>query len=157
MSRNIGLNGKKMIEIRPYQSADEDGVVELWECVFPQAPAHNRPVDVIRTKLGVQPELFFVAADDDRIVGSAMSGFDGHRGWVYAVAVHPEFRRKGIGSLLMKKAESALRAIGCPKLNLQIRAENYPVQAFYESLGYHVEDRISMGKKLKREGSGPSA
>jgi ribosomal protein S18 acetylase RimI-like enzyme len=151
MSRNLRLNGKKMIEIRPYQSADQDGVVELWECVFPSAPAHNRPADVIRTKLGIQPELFFLAVDDDRIIGSAMSGFDGHRGWVYAVAVHPEFRRKGIGSQLMKKAESALRAMGCPKLNLQIRAENHPVQAFYESLGYHVEDRISMGKKLSEQ------
>jgi ribosomal protein S18 acetylase RimI-like enzyme len=98
--------------------------------------------------LGVQPGLFLVAADRGKVVGSAMAGFDGHRGWVYYVAVHPDYRRRGIGTSLMTKAESALKVIGCPKLNLQIRSDNHPVQAFYESLGYAVEERISMGKKL---------
>ena len=77
-----------------------------------------------------------------------MSGFDGHRGWVYYVAVHPDDRRRGIGSALMKRVEEALFEIGCPKLNLQIRADNVQVQSFYESLGYLVEERISMGKRL---------
>jgi hypothetical protein len=138
----------EMIEIRSYKPADEEEVVKLWECVFPDAPAHNDPGEDIRTKLQIQPELFFVAVVDSHIVGTAMSGFDGHRGWVYYVAVHPHFRRRGIGSSLMKKVESALTEIGCPKLNLQIRAENHHVKSFYESLDYDVEDRISMGKKL---------
>lgn len=139
-----------MIEIRPYQSADEDEIIGLWRLVFPNAPAHNDPANDIRMKLGIQPGLFFVAIVDDKIVGSAMAGFDGHRGWVYYVAVHPGFRRRGIGSALMSKVESALVDIGCPKLNLQIRTENHPVKAFYEALGYDVEDRISMGKLLTR-------
>lgn len=137
-----------MLEIRPYVSGDEDGVVKLWGLVFPDAPAHNIPRNDIRIKLGIQPELFFVAIADNQIVGSAMSGFDGHRGWIYYVAVHPDYRRRRIGSELMKKVESALVDIGCPKLNLQIRAGNHPVKSFYESLGYVVEDRISMGKRL---------
>lgn len=137
-----------MLEIRPYVSADEKDVINLWGLVFPDAPAHNIPGTDIRIKLGVQPELFFVAVVDKQIVGSAMSGFDGHRGWVYYVAVHPEYRRSGIGSALMNEVESALVDIGCPKLNLQIRAGNHPVKSFYESLGYLVEDRISMGKRL---------
>jgi ribosomal protein S18 acetylase RimI-like enzyme len=137
-----------MFDVRPYQSADEDELVRLWRLVFPDAPAHNDPRNDIRMKLSVQPELLFVAVVEDQIIGSAMSGFDGHRGWVYYVAVHPEYRRMGIGSALMKKVESAMTDIGCPKLNLQIRADNQQVQLFYESLGYDEEDRISMGKKL---------
>lgn len=137
-----------MIEIRPYMQTDVDRVIELWAVVFPNAPAHNDPLTDLQSKLGVQPELFFLAESDGRIVGTAMSGFDGHRGWVYYVAVHPEFRRRGIGTRLMKRVESSLTDTGCPKLNLQIRADNAAVQAFYESLGYLVEDRISMGKRL---------
>lgn len=137
-----------MIEIRPYKHTDEEEVIELWRTVFPDAPAHNDPTVDIYTKLNIQPELFYVAMSDGQLIGSAMSGFDGHRGWVYYVAVHPDYRRKGIGTDLMKKVETSLVEIGCPKLNLQIRADNVEVQAFYESLGYRVEDRISMGKRF---------
>ena len=137
-----------MIKIRPYKNSDEEAIIKLWRQVFPAAPAHNDPRADIRAKLDIQPELFFVANVGDKIVGSAMSGFDGHRGWVYYVAVHPDFRRQGIGSALMKHVETALGEIGCPKLNLQIRADNAQVQAFYESMGYCIEDRISMGKRL---------
>ena len=144
-----------MIAIRPFDTADEDDVVRLWDTVFPAAPAHNNPYNDIRMKLGVQPELFFLAVDGDHLVASAMAGFDGHRGWVYYVAVHPDYRRRGIGTALMKKVETALIELGCPKLNLQIRADNHQIQAFYESLGYAVEERISMGKKLQ-SGSAPS-
>ena len=136
------------MHIRSFESADLDEVIALWRLVFPDAPAHNDPLSDIQSKSKIQPEFFFVALEDDRVVGTAMSGYDGHRGWVYYVAVHPDHRRSGIGSALMRKVESALMGIGCPKLNLQIRADNEPVKAFYESLGYTVEDRISMGKKI---------
>jgi len=89
-----------------------------------------------------------VALLDDQIVGSAMAGFDGHRGWVYYLGVDPDYQRQGIGTLLMKRVESGLMGMGCPKLNLQIRANNIDVQRFYESLGYYAEDRLSMGKKF---------
>jgi ribosomal protein S18 acetylase RimI-like enzyme len=137
-----------MIELRPYELEDEEDVVGLWREVFPDSPAHNDPHRDIRLKLQVQPDLFFVAMDEGCLVGTAMAGFDGHRGWVYYVAVHPNHRRKGIGSALMKRVERGLSEMGCPKLNLQIRATNAEVQAFYESLGYQVEDRISMAKRL---------
>jgi ribosomal protein S18 acetylase RimI-like enzyme len=137
-----------MYRIRPYRSTDEDELVDLWRLVFPGAPAHNDPGNDIRMKMGIQPELFFVAIAGGKIVGSAMSGFDGHRGWVYYVAVHPDYRRRGIGSALMRQVESSLADFGCPKLNLQIRAGNEQVRLFYEALGYEVEDRLSMGKKL---------
>jgi ribosomal protein S18 acetylase RimI-like enzyme len=140
----------RKIHVRPYKHVDEEEVKALWMAVFPNAPSHNDPADDIRSKLKIQSELFFVAMTDGKVVGTAMSGFDGHRGWVYYVAVHPEYRRRGIGSALMKEVETALREIGCPKLNLQIRANNAEVQSFYESLGYDVEDRISMGRRLDK-------
>lgn len=77
-----------------------------------------------------------------------MSGYDGHRGWVYLVSVSQQHRRKGIGSALMKRAEENLKTLGCMKINLQILPENGTVQEFYRMLGYHTEDRISMGKQL---------
>ena len=77
-----------------------------------------------------------------------MAGYDGHRGWVYYLAVDPAYRRNGIGTALMKKAEGLFVQMGCPKLNLQIRADNSDLHAFYEKLGYIVEERISTGKKL---------
>jgi ribosomal protein S18 acetylase RimI-like enzyme len=141
-----------MMHIRSYESTDLDEVTALWRTVFPDTPAHNDPFTDIQSKMRIQPDLFFVAAEDGKIVGTAMSGYDGHRGWVYYVAVHPDYRRRGIGSALMRMVESTLMEIGCPKLNLQIRAENEPVKAFYEALGYTVEDRISMGKRLNRQG-----
>lgn len=137
-----------MAHVRTFHPQDESDLIRLWKTVFPAAPAHNDPHADIYIKLSQQPELFFVAVEGEQIVGSAMAGFDGHRGWVYYVAVHPDYRRRGIGTSLMNQVETALMVIGCPKLNLQIRADNQPVLAFYESLGYSVEERISMGKKL---------
>ncbi len=136
------------MNIRRYRQADESDVIELWREVFPSAPARNDPLKDIELKLTEQPELFLVAIVDGLLVGTAMAGFDGHRGWVYYVAVHSTYRRRGIGSALMGEVESTLSQNGCPKLNLQIRSSNADVQAFYESLGFEVEDRISMGKQL---------
>lgn len=123
-------------------------MVALWNTAFPDNPGHNEPRRNIRRKLGVQRELFLVATDGDRLVGTALAGDDGHRGWVYYVAVEPARRRRGIGALLMRRVEEDLARRGCPKLNLQVRATNQEVIAFYERLGYDVEDRVSMGKRL---------
>ncbi len=77
-----------------------------------------------------------------------MGGFDGHRGWVYYLAVALEHRRKGIARELMSALEARLLDYGCTKVNLQVRATNQDVVDFYLELGYAVEDRISMGKRL---------
>ncbi len=134
------------MEIRPYNETDEKEVAKLWREVFPGSPAWNDPVTDIRRKLKIQRELFVVAIIDSAIVGTAVAGYDGHRGWVYYVAVKPEYRRQGIGEALMRRVENDLKQIGCPKLNLQVRADNDAVVAFYEKLGYKIEPRVSMGK-----------
>ena len=142
------------MEIRPYTDTDEASVAKLWREVFPDAPSWNHPETDIRRKLAMQPELFVVATIDSKLVGTAMAGYDGHRGWVYYVAVSPKHRRQGIGTALMKKVERDLAELDCPKLNLQVRANNEEVVAFYKKLGYTVEERVSMGKHL--EGSSRS-
>jgi len=137
-----------MIKIRPYSDADRISVAELWREVFPDSSSWNHPETDIERKLAVQRNHFLVATLGADLVGTAMSGYDGHRGWVYYVAVSPEHRREGIGTALMKKVEECLAGAGCPKLNLQVRANNKEVVAFYRRLGYEIEDRVSMGKRL---------
>lgn len=136
------------VEIRPYSESDKAAVAALWREVFPGSPTWNHPETDIQRKLTVQRELFLVAVLDSEIVGTVMGGYDGHRGWVYYVAVSPRHRRQGIGTALMTRVEEGLAGIGCPKINLQVRASNDPVVSFYERLGYRVEERVSMGKRL---------
>jgi len=136
------------VEIRPYGSEDQSQVIALWKAVFPDDPPWNDPVSVIRRKLTVQPELFLIGHVNDRIVATVIAGFDGVRGWIHHLAVHPAYRRKGIATMLMRSAEQGLEALGCPKVNLQVRATNTAVISFYRSLGYDVEERTSLGKRL---------
>jgi ribosomal protein S18 acetylase RimI-like enzyme len=77
-----------------------------------------------------------------------MGGYDGHRGWIYSLAVSPPARRRGIGTALMRHAERELAARGCPKVNLQVLASNSGTVEFYKKLGYVVEERVSMGRLL---------
>jgi ribosomal protein S18 acetylase RimI-like enzyme len=136
------------LEIRPYDFEDESQVVGLWKAVFPDDPPWNDPLSMIRRKLTVQPELFLVAHTNGRIVGTVIAGFDGVRGWIHHLAVHTEFRRKGIATMLMRSAENGLESLGCPKVNLQVRATDTAVISFYRSLGYDLEERASLGKRL---------
>jgi ribosomal protein S18 acetylase RimI-like enzyme len=134
--------------IRHYEAADEPAVVSLWREVLPDAAPHNDPATAIRNKLVAGDGLFFVAELDGKVVGTVMGGYDGHRGWVYSVAVSPGERRRGIGSALVRHLESELAQRGCLKVNLQVRASNAGVVAFYLRLGYAVEERVSMGRRL---------
>lgn len=134
--------------IRPFQPSDEAGIITLWDVVFPGEAAWNNPPDVIARKQTVQPELFFVARQGEAVIGTVMAGFDGVRGWVHHLAVDPAHRRNGLASELMRHAEQGLKAMGCAKLNLQVRATNLEVIDFYKSLGFALEERASLGKPL---------
>jgi ribosomal protein S18 acetylase RimI-like enzyme len=136
------------MQIRTVEESDTARVSALWQEIFPDDPPHNAPAIVIKQKLQCQPELFFVGELDGAIVGTVLSGYDGHRGWLYSVAVCPTQRRKGLGTKLIKHAEKELNAVGCTKINLQGRSTNAAVVAFYKELGYEVEERISMGKRF---------
>ena len=136
------------MRIRAFEAVDREMVVSLWKSVFPYSTGHNDPNDSIDRKLIAADDLFFVALDGEDVVGAVLAGYDGHRGWLYSLAVAPSHRRHGIGTRLVRHAESVLARRGCPKLNLQVRADNAGVVAFYESLGFASEERISMGKLI---------
>ena len=123
-------------------------VAALWQLAFGYDTPHNRPELAIDRKLAVEDGLFFVATHGKTVIGTLMAGYDGHRGWLYSVAVHPDYRRQGLGASLVRHGEQALIALGCLKINLQINLGNETVVGFYEALGYGVEPRISMGKKI---------
>ena len=125
-----------------------EAVIALWKDVFGYQTPHNRPAAAIDRKLAVEDGLFFVALRRDLVVGTILSGYDGHRGWLYSVAVLPAHRKAGIGAALVRHAERALIHRGCVKINLQITAGNKAVVGFYGALGYAVEERISMGKPI---------
>ena len=123
-------------------------VIQLWENIFGYEAAHNTPSLVIDKKLALHDGLFFVATVEDSVVGTVLAGYDGHRGWLYSLAVHPACRKSGLGTALVHHAEQALVEKGCMKINLQIVSGNEKVTSFYESLGYEVEQRVSMGKRI---------
>src|SRR5262249_9733670 len=124
------------MDIRLFHETDESAVAALWKDVFAYREPRNDPVTVIRQKLACQRELFFVAVLDGAVVGTVMGGYDGHRGWVYSLAVRPEMRRRGIGAALMCHVERELARRGCPKVNLQVLASNAATVAFYQKVGY---------------------
>jgi len=137
------------IIITPFsEAAHREHVIALWQTVFGYETAHNQPALVIDKKIAVGDQLFFVALSSNEVIGTVMAGYDGHRGWIYSVAVSPAHRRRGIGSQLVRVAERALADKGCMKVNLQIMEGNESVAAFYAALGFSIEKRVSMGKRL---------
>ena len=135
------------MHVRRFDEPDTAAVISLWQACALTRPWNDPAKDITR-KLSVQPELFLVGEVASRLMASAMVGYDGHRGWVNYLAVHPDLRRQGHGEVLMRHAEQALLALGCPKLNLQVRSSNAGVLAFYRALGYLPDDVVSLGKRL---------
>ena len=134
------------------------GVIALWRDVFGYATAHNDPALALQRKRAVADGLLFVAEDDaGAVAGTAMAGYDGHRGWLYSVAVRPDLRGHGLGTTLVRRAEAALSALGCLKINLQLLATNEATAAFYRRLGYAAEPRVSMGRVLAENVAVPDA
>jgi ribosomal protein S18 acetylase RimI-like enzyme len=135
------------LEIRPFEPPDEAAVVALWSACDLLRPWNDPQLD-IRRKLSVQPELFLVGVEGGEVVATVMAGYEGHRGWINYLAVAPACRRRGYGRALMDEAEGRLRALGCPKINLQVRGGNAATVAFYERLGYRADEVVSLGKRL---------
>ena len=152
---------KGMARIRAYRNEDEDAVIALWRAC--EMLRWSDPRKDIARKLKVNPEWFLVAEAEEtetaadaettarEIVGTCMVGYEGHRGWINFLAVAPEVQGGGVGKALMAEAERLLREVGCAKINLQVRASNRKVVAFYERLGFASEELLSMGKRLVKE------
>jgi ribosomal protein S18 acetylase RimI-like enzyme len=139
------------LRIRPFRAGDREALVGLWQACDLVRPWNDPHRDVDR-KLGQDPEGLLVFEVDTVLVGAVMAGYDGHRGWINYLGVHPEYRRCGYGERLVGAAEAYLHKRGCPKVNLQIRRSNHEAIDFYERLGYAVDDVVSMGKRLVEDG-----
>ena len=138
--------------IRPFQTEDEDALVALWKMCELTVPWNNPHKDIAR-KLQVQPELFLVGILDSNLIATVMGGYDGHRGWINFLAVHPDFRENGYGQEKMNSVETKIREMGCPKINLQIRTGNDKMAFFYQKLGFTNDHVVSMGKRLEADHS----
>jgi len=134
--------------IRPFKKEDKPFVIQLWKDCDLVVPWNNPDCDIER-KLKIHPELFLVASLPDQIIATVMAGYDGHRGWINYLAVHPQHRRSGIGRQMINEAESRLRRKDCPKVNLQVRSTNREVIQFYKSIGFKIDDVVSLGKRLE--------
>jgi len=139
------------LNIRAYSTQDESAVIALWEKCNLTRPWNN-PARDIQRKLRVNPELFLVGVIENRVVATVMGGYEGHRGWANYLAVEPAHQRQGLGRRMMQAVEEKLLAMGCPKLNLQVRTDNPSAVKFYERIGYKTDDVVSMGKRLIEDG-----
>ena len=138
------------LEFRPVQDREISSLIELWKLCDLVRPWNDPEKDIAFSRSGPASDIL-VAMDGETVIASVMVGHDGHRGIVYYVATHPDFQRNGLGSAAMRAAEHWLKAHGVWKLNLLVRAENEAVRSFYEKLGYEVEPRLCMARKLIRE------
>jgi len=136
--------------IRQYDPGDEKEIIDLWkECnlIVPW----NDPAKDIQRKCYENPTLFFVGSINGKIAGSCMAGYDGHRGWLYYLAVKPEYQKLGNAKKLIVHAEKALINVGCPKINLMVRKTNERVIGFYKTMGYADDSVIVLSKRLKTD------
>jgi ribosomal protein S18 acetylase RimI-like enzyme len=144
-----------MLTVRSFQSEDETAVVGLWMSCGLVHPANDPRKDILR-KSKVRPDLFLVGTFEKQIVASVMVGYEGHRGWINYLAVDPSHQKRGFGRKMMEEAERLLRAEGCPKINLQVRASNADVLAFYRAIGFQKDDVASLGKRLEHHQEQPN-
>ena len=141
------------MQIRAVAASDIDAIVAFWREVFPEYNDPARPQRDPRTnivrKLAFGDGLFWLAEDAQRVVGTVMAGYDGHRGWLYSLGVHPSHREHGIGRLLLSHAETELKRLGCPKVNVQVLDRNEGSQAFWRAAGYAPDPVVSLGRRLR--------
>ncbi len=137
-----------MTIIRPYSAKDRQQVIALWETCKLTRPWNDPNKDLDRKK-GFGDDLFIVLEHENKIIGTLMGGYDGHRGVMNYLAVNPDFRGNGFGKMLVDALEYRLKKLGCPKINLLVRSDNIEVSDFYESNNYKKQDDVSVfGKRL---------
>lgn len=136
----------KFLKIRPFRPADEAAVLALWaECGLQR---WSDPRKDIARKMKVNPEWFLVGEIDGVVMATCMVGYEGHRAWINLLGVAPAYQKGGHGKALLAEAERLMRAVGCAKINLQVRTSNLGVIAFYERLGFKRDEVVSLGRRL---------
>lgn len=137
------------MQIRSIDIEDIEVIVELWRACNLTRPWNN-PYKDVDIALKTDSCNILVGYDDDELVATVMCGFDGHRGWLYYLAVAPNRQGCGFGRKITNAAEEWLAIAGAPKVELMIRDDNVAVREFYENLGFAVEPRVVMAKWLSK-------
>lgn len=141
------MNDMRYAEVESATSDDAAAVIALWESCALTRPWNDAAADYARAISGEHSDVLLMRAGD-AIGASVMVGEDGHRGWVYYLAVAPDRRRSGLGARIMKAAEDWLRARGVPKIQLMVRDGNEDALAFYAALGLERQPVITLGRFL---------
>jgi ribosomal protein S18 acetylase RimI-like enzyme len=135
------------LSISPITDADVEPVIALWQRCGLTRPWNDPAGDIAFARRGASVTILIGRADG-AIAATAMVGHDGHRGWVYYVAVDPDRQGKDLGRTIMAAAEDWLRSQGVAKVMLMVRPDNTKVRAFYDKLGYDVQERVIYAKWL---------
>jgi ribosomal protein S18 acetylase RimI-like enzyme len=143
----MGISPTDGFTIDLYQAGDQDAIVELWQRCGLVVPWNNPLTDIAR-KMADSPDLFFTGRIDGKLVASCMAGYDGHRGWIYFLAVAKSEQRKGFAALLVAHVEAQLIELGCPKLELMVRDSNREVIEFYQAIGFNLDPVKVLSKRL---------
>lgn len=131
---------------------DRSDLLELWQLCGLIQPQNDPHRDIDRKLKAKSGDIFVVRDPESRaLIAAVMWGYEGHRGSVNYLAVHPEYRGRGLGRMLMQAVEEKLLSLGCPKLNLMVRSTNTAVLEFYRQLGFIQDQAIPMGKRLIRD------
>ncbi|HAT5581960.1 GNAT family acetyltransferase [Proteus mirabilis] len=128
------------MEIRVFRQDDFEAIITLWERCDLISPENDPEIDIER-KINHSPDLFLIAEVAGEIVGSVMGGYDGHRGSLYYLGVHPEFRGRGIANALISRLEKKLIAKGCPQITLMIPEESDATICMFEKLLYEDQNQ----------------
>jgi ribosomal protein S18 acetylase RimI-like enzyme len=131
----------------PASAGDRDDVIDLWTRCGLTVP-HNPPAGDFELALGKPGSDILVTRQDNRIIGTVMVGHDGHRGWIYYLAVDPGYRHQGLGERLVRAAESWIQDRGVRKIQLMVRSSNRGVLDFYRAIGYDQSDVTVMQRWL---------
>jgi ribosomal protein S18 acetylase RimI-like enzyme len=122
--------------------------LQLWQEVGLTRPWNDPHADLVRALGGGASTVLAARDEAGALVGTAMVGHDGHRGWVYYLAVAQDHQRRGVGRELMRACEQWVHARGIPKVQLMVRSSNPAALSFYASLGYDVGDVVVLGRRL---------
>lgn len=135
------------LDIREIEDADVSSLIALWQTSGLTRPWNDPEADIDQARGNTHSKIL-VGLLQGEIVASIMVGEDGHRGWVYYLAVDPRHKQHGLGRCMMDAAELWLRGRGVPKLNLMIRNDNAAATGFYERIGYSRSDVVCYQKTL---------
>ncbi len=154
MSTSVNLRSVRLADMEQVpgiaDEANRDAVIGLWrDCALTRP--WNDPGADFQAAIENPASDILLLTEVDRLIATLMVGYDGHRGWVYYLAVHPAHRRKGLGKQMMAAAENWLRERGAPKIQLMVRSDNDDVIAFYQALGLEHQPVVTLGRRLDGE------